>query len=71
MCDVDHNHLEAAVKEFTKDGKAPSRYRDFRKVLDREDIDVIVHATPDHWHTLINMAAAAAGKDIYARNRSP
>ena len=35
-------------------------------MLERKDVNIIVQATPDHWHTLINLAAAAAKKDIYA-----
>jgi hypothetical protein len=41
-------------------------YGDFRKLLERDDIHVIVNGTPDHWHTLVNVAAARAGKDIYS-----
>ncbi len=40
-------------------------YKDFRKLLDRDDIDVVVVCTPDHWHVPISIAAAKAGKDIY------
>ncbi|HEX7653082.1 MAG TPA: Gfo/Idh/MocA family oxidoreductase [Verrucomicrobiae bacterium] len=65
VCDVDRRHLDAAVTKLTKDGKAPDRYSDFRKLLERKDIDAVIQATPDHWHTLINIAAATAGKDIY------
>jgi len=65
VCDVDQKHLAAAAQEFTKDGKAPAQYADFRKVMERDDIHVIVQATPDHWHTLINLAAAKARKDVY------
>lgn len=65
VCDVDEGHAEAAAKQFTRDGKAPARYNDFRKVLEREDIQVIIQATPDHWHTLVNMAAVRAKKDVY------
>jgi predicted dehydrogenase len=65
VCDVDENHLEAAAKQFTKDGKAPARFKDFRKLLERPEVNVIIQATPDHWHTLANLAAAKAGKDIY------
>ena len=56
----------AAAKEFTKGDKVPVQFTDFRKVLERKDVNIIVHATPDHWHTLINLAAANAKKDIYA-----
>ena len=66
VCDVDENHLKQAVKQFTKGGKVPTRFTDFRKVMERDDVHVIVQATPDHWHTLINIAAAKAKKDVYA-----
>ena len=48
-------------------GKADDKttYTDFRNVLEGKDIDVVVVATPDHWHALISIAAAKAGKDIY------
>ena len=39
-------------------------YTDFRRVLDRKDIDVVAIATPPHWHALISIAAAEAGKDV-------
>jgi predicted dehydrogenase len=66
VCDVDDQHAETARKQFTKNGKVPAKFRDFREVMAREDVNVIVQGTPDHWHTLINMAAAKAKKDIYA-----
>lgn len=66
VCDPDQRHAERAVNTFAKDGKSPAAYGDFRKLLDRKDIDVIVQATPDHWHTLINIGAAKAKKDVYA-----
>ncbi|QDT67883.1 Inositol 2-dehydrogenase [Planctomycetes bacterium MalM25] len=40
-------------------------YRDFREVLAREDIDAVVVVAPDHWHDVMTVAAAKAGKDIY------
>jgi len=66
VCDADESRTAAAAKQFTKDEKVPTQFTDFRKVLERKDVNVIVQATPDHWHTLINLAAAAAQKDIYA-----
>ncbi len=39
-------------------------YTDFRRVLDRQDIDLVAIATPPHWHALISIAAAEAGKDV-------
>jgi hypothetical protein len=40
------------------------RYTDFRRVLERNDIDVVAIATPPHWHALISIAAMEAGKDV-------
>jgi len=65
VCDVDQNHVEAAAKRFTRNGKVPAKFNDFRKVMERDDIHIIVQATPDHWHTLVNIAAAKAKKDVY------
>jgi len=65
VCDVDEKHVDAAAKQFTKEGKTPAKYSDFRKVMERDDIHVIITATPDHWHTLVNLAATKAGKDVY------
>ena len=65
VCDVDQKQVEAAANQFTKNGKTPAKYNDFRKVMERDDVQVIVQATPDHWHTLVNIAAAKAKKDIY------
>ncbi|HWA87761.1 MAG TPA: Gfo/Idh/MocA family oxidoreductase [Opitutus sp.] len=66
VCDVDANHAAAAVKRFTVEGKAPPAiYSDFRKLLERDDVHCIVNGTPDHWHSLVNIAAARAKKDIY------
>jgi len=65
LCDVDEGHLARDVEKFTREGKKPAAFSDFRKVLERKDVDVVINATPDHWHTLINIAAARAHKDIY------
>ena len=62
VCDVWEHNRDRAVK--TTDGKAES-YSDFRRVLDRKDVDVVVVSTPDHWHAPIVIAACDAGKDVY------
>jgi len=41
-----------------------TRYTDFRRLLERRDIDVVAIATPPHWHALISIAAMEAGKDV-------
>ncbi len=46
-------------------GSDVARYRDFRKLLDRKDVDAVVIATPDHWHAVQTVAACEAGKDVY------
>lgn len=65
VCDVDDSHAEAAAKQFSKDGKVPARFNDFRKVMERGDVHIILTGTPDHWHTLVNLAAVQSGKDVY------
>jgi predicted dehydrogenase len=65
VCDVDDHHASAAARKFAREGKTPYKFNDFRKVMARDDVHAIIHATPDHWHTLINLAAAKAKKDVY------
>ncbi|MEO6810323.1 MAG: Gfo/Idh/MocA family oxidoreductase [Isosphaeraceae bacterium] len=62
VCDVYEPHTMRA-KEAA--GGKPDTYGDFRKVLDRKDIDAVVIATPDHWHALATIHACQAGKDVY------
>jgi len=50
----------------TAEGYKAEAYQDYRKLLDRKDIDAIVTATPDHWRALVCIHACQAGKDIYA-----
>ena len=65
LCDVDQTHVEAVAKQFSIGEKKPGQYSDFRKLLEREDVQVVINATPDHWHTLVNLSAIKAGKDVY------
>jgi predicted dehydrogenase len=62
VCDVDKKHLKRALKSSDPGVKG---YTDFRNVLQRDDIDIIHIATPPHWHALMSVAAAEAGKDIW------
>jgi predicted dehydrogenase len=62
-CDVDASCLQAAITKSGLDGVVG--YNDFRDLLQRRDIDAVTIATPDHWHSLIGVAAMRAGKDVY------
>jgi predicted dehydrogenase len=62
VCDVDATHAAQAAQQLG----GVKVYRDFRKLLEQKDIHAILNATPDHWHTLINLAAMKAGKDVYS-----
>ncbi len=61
VCDVDANHLAAAQQTFA----GAAGYSDFRRLLERKDVDAVICGTVDHWHTLVSMAAMQAGKDVY------
>ncbi len=67
LCDVDQVILGKTHKRLLSAGQASriDTYSDFRRLLDRKDIDVITCATPDHWHALIAIMAFEAGKDVY------
>ena len=66
MCDVDQNLLEDRAAEVKKTyGDTPKLYKDFRKMLEQDDIDVVIVGTPDHWHCLNTVYSLQAGKDVY------
>ena len=62
-CDCYQGHL-ARAKERT-DGKIGTNFAQYKRMLDRKDIDAVVIATPDHWHLPIVLDALSAGKDVY------
>lgn len=73
VCDVDTTRREHAKKRVdtaysAKAGTAYqgcAAYNDFRELIARKDIDLVIIATPDHWHAYIAIAAVRAGKDVY------
>jgi predicted dehydrogenase len=81
LCDVYEPYLNRSHADISKSvldsigGRAPkmgetfpgqvAKYKDFRRVLDRDDIDAVVIATPDHWHAVQTIMACQAGKDVY------
>ena len=68
LCDIDKNILDSRAAELTKNkGKKPEIYGDYRKLLERKDIDAVLIGTPDHWHCLQLVDACAAGKDVYVQ----
>ncbi len=67
LCDVDSQHLAEAEKlrASLQPGIKADGYGDYRRIIDRKDIDVVTCATPDHWHALVAIHAMESGKDVY------
>lgn len=66
LCDIDKKVLEQRATEVEKlRNKKPQLYGDYRKLLEKKDIDAVIIGTPDHWHCLQMVDACAAGKDVY------
>jgi predicted dehydrogenase len=62
VCDVDENHLAAAVKIA---GGEVESFRDYRYILERKDVDAVVISTPDHWHAAQTVHACETGKHVF------
>jgi predicted dehydrogenase len=61
LCDVDDQYLDAALQKFPR----AARYSDFRKLLERTDLDAVVVSTPDHTHAPATLMALEAGLHVY------
>ena len=62
ICDLHQPYLDFASEKI---GTKPEQFRDYRKLLEKKDLDAVVIASPDHWHALHMVAACKAGKDVY------
>ena len=62
ICDVDKNHLEAGRQLA---GEKVATYSDYRQLIADPNVDIVHIATPPHWHGIMSVEAAAAGKDIW------
>jgi predicted dehydrogenase len=65
LCDVDRSRVEKANADAKLGGGKAVLYEDYRKLLDRKDVDVVIIGTPDHWHTKVCIDALRSGKDVY------
>ena len=69
VCDPDTKQMESALaktqKKLKSDLSQVARIQDYRRVLERDDLDAVVIAAPNHWHTLLAIQAMEAGKDVY------
>ena len=66
VCDVETKHMNIARDMVNKKygNKDCATYKDFRRIIERDDIDAVMISTPDHWHVPISIMAAKAGKDV-------
>ena len=65
VCDVYQPNLDKALTELENRSVTADSYKDFRELLERDDIDAVNISSPDHWHPLMAVMACQAGKDVY------
>jgi predicted dehydrogenase len=65
LCDADEQVLRQGLAGLEKNKLKADGYADMRRLLERKDIDAVVTATPNHWHSLVTVWACQAGKDVY------
>lgn len=65
LCDVDPARLGKQVDKLKQRNVAVRSSTDFRRLLDADDIDAVVIATPNHWHAVMGILACQSGKDVY------
>ena len=70
LCDVDDFVLSREARKLREGGWTGSVNGDLRRVLERDDVDAVVLATPDHWHALQTLWACRAGKDVFVESPS-
>lgn len=70
LCDVDTQALNTAAELMQArqaSGKRPQTYHDYREMLAKKDLDIVLVDTPDHWHALPMIAAVESGADVYCQ----
>lgn len=68
LCDVDDAQIKGALTDVENANRLAEKVqteKDFRKVVERKDLDAVIVGTPDHWHAYVLIAACANGKDVY------
>jgi predicted dehydrogenase len=66
LCDVDQRQLDVTAERVSQlNGEQPRKYRDYRELLAKEKPEIVIVATPDHWHALPTIAAVKAGAHVY------